>query len=58
MKLSLNEIRVMQRLSLKKQIPFSSVSDKDKKIFRALYSRGLIERDESFWKLAKITETL
>jgi len=57
MKLSLNEIRVMQTLSIKKQIFFSSVADKDKKIFRQLHSKGLLERGETFWKLAKNYKT-
>ncbi len=57
MKLSLNEIRVMQSLSVKKRIPFASVSDKDKKTFRQLHQRGLIGRDENNWQLAKTEKT-
>ena len=47
---NLNEIRVMQELSIKKKIPVSSVPDKYKKVYRQLHSKGLIMQENNFWR--------
>lgn len=57
MKMSLKEIRAMQDLSVKKKIPFSSVPDKEKKIFQQLYKRGIITRCETCWHLVKANQS-
>jgi hypothetical protein len=57
-KLSLNEIRVVQSLSIKKKVPFSQVSDKEKKIYRQLSHKGVICQNGNCWELvAKNSET-
>ena len=48
---SLNEIRVMQELSIKKRIPVSSVPDKYKKVYKALEAKALIRKENNFWFL-------
>lgn len=50
-KLSLNEIRAVQSLSVKKKIAFSSVPDKDKKVFRQLKEKGVVRQNGQFWEL-------
>lgn len=50
-KLSLNEIRAVQSLSIKKRIAFSNVPDKDKKVFRQLKEKGIVQQNGQFWEL-------
>ena len=49
--MSLNEIRVMREILVKRKIPFSAVSDKDKKIYRQLHEKGIIDKGADFWKI-------
>ena len=57
-KLSLNEIRVVQNLSVKKKVSFSHVPDKEKKIYRQLCHKGVVKQNGNFWELvAKNFET-
>lgn len=48
---SLNEIRVVQTLSVKKRIPFTAVPDKEKKIYRQLHQKGIVKQNGKFWEL-------
>ena len=56
-KLSLSEIRVVQHLSVKKKIPFAQVPDKEKKTYRQLCHKGVVQQNGNFWELAKNSKT-
>lgn len=49
---NLTEIRIMQDLTNKKRIPVNSVSEKQKKAFKSLQTRGLIKKENNFWVAA------
>lgn len=55
---NLNEIRIMQHMSVKRRIPEGSVPEHLKKAYKSLVKKGLLVKENNFYSLvAKNSET-